>query len=694
MITGFRVARGGAQERYGVLPDLTILGKIVGGGLPLAAFGGRAELMEQLAPVGVGLPGGHALREPARDRGRALGAAAAARPGGVRGARAPRRAARGGAHRGRGRKREGPAGRRDGDALPDRRRRSGTSTTRPRATPSATRRSSGTCSRAGSTSRRRSSRRCSSRSPTATPRSTGPSRPLPSSLATEPWATIAAEAARESPLWAAGAAPGRTSASSSPSSRRSREPRFALGLETIYEGYLLHFGRPRLFAPTDLDTAILLGDYLYAHGLVRVAGVRGGRGGRRPGRPDLALLAGRAPTGATGTARRGPRPPRCSAPASSRTRATRSGSTAIRPARARSRGRPPATRRSSARSLRIACACVRVCADGTCSLPTRRDEGIDVIRAMLIVGLVVRRRDRARRARPLGRAHAARTSRRPAAARRRAARARSRARSSPSPTRSTRAAARGAPRSRFTSPSAAPARTAAYGTRMRGGGLPAARAIRGERLLERQVLAAEQVALAAAAALEREQVAARDVAHVDEVHARGVDVAAVAAARDARAPSPGRRRRAVALADRRRRVDDDRVEPGGAARAAPTRASSACTGSASSQSGGVVGLGRDPARDRAARRAARGVDEPAHARAEAGVDHVARPVDVDRLELGLGRVEAVERGDVEDRVAARDLAPQPVQVEQVDPLVRTSCPRARSARTTWPPMNPRPPPVT
>jgi glutamate-1-semialdehyde 2,1-aminomutase len=52
VITGFRVARGGAQELYGVLPDLTILGKIVGGGLPLAAFGGRAELMERLAPVG------------------------------------------------------------------------------------------------------------------------------------------------------------------------------------------------------------------------------------------------------------------------------------------------------------------------------------------------------------------------------------------------------------------------------------------------------------------------------------------------------------------------------------------------------------------------------------------------------------------------------------------------------------------
>jgi hypothetical protein len=48
------------------------------------------------------------------------------------------------------------------------------------------------------------------------------------------------------------------------------ERRFALGIETIYEGYLLHYGRPRIFAPADGDTALLLGDYLYAHGLVRV----------------------------------------------------------------------------------------------------------------------------------------------------------------------------------------------------------------------------------------------------------------------------------------------------------------------------------------------------------------------------------------------------------------------------------------
>ncbi len=52
VITGFRVARGGAQQRFGVSPDLTILGKIVGGGLPLAAFGGRADVMARLAPSG------------------------------------------------------------------------------------------------------------------------------------------------------------------------------------------------------------------------------------------------------------------------------------------------------------------------------------------------------------------------------------------------------------------------------------------------------------------------------------------------------------------------------------------------------------------------------------------------------------------------------------------------------------------
>jgi glutamate-1-semialdehyde 2,1-aminomutase len=58
VITGFRVARGGAQERYRVTPDLTVLGKIVGGGLPLAAFGGRADVMDEVAPEGPVLQAG------------------------------------------------------------------------------------------------------------------------------------------------------------------------------------------------------------------------------------------------------------------------------------------------------------------------------------------------------------------------------------------------------------------------------------------------------------------------------------------------------------------------------------------------------------------------------------------------------------------------------------------------------------
>jgi glutamate-1-semialdehyde 2,1-aminomutase len=52
VMTGFRVARGGAQERFGITPDLTTLGKVIGGGLPMAAYGGREDLMRQIAPDG------------------------------------------------------------------------------------------------------------------------------------------------------------------------------------------------------------------------------------------------------------------------------------------------------------------------------------------------------------------------------------------------------------------------------------------------------------------------------------------------------------------------------------------------------------------------------------------------------------------------------------------------------------------
>jgi hypothetical protein len=57
----------------------------------------------------------------------------------------------------------------------------------------------------------------------------------------------------------------------------------ALGLETVYEAYLVHYGSPRLFAPADADEAVLLGDYLYAHGLVRIA--------ESGGVPAVAVLA-------------------------------------------------------------------------------------------------------------------------------------------------------------------------------------------------------------------------------------------------------------------------------------------------------------------------------------------------------------------------------------------------------------------
>jgi hypothetical protein len=84
------------------------------------------------------------------------------------------------------------------------------------------------------------------------------------------WDAITAGAAAESSLWGDALRP---------FDEQVREPVFsplapaghALGLETIYEGYLAHYGRPRLFAPADDDASLLLGDYLYAHGLVYIA---------------------------------------------------------------------------------------------------------------------------------------------------------------------------------------------------------------------------------------------------------------------------------------------------------------------------------------------------------------------------------------------------------------------------------------
>ena len=83
------------------------------------------------------------------------------------------------------------------------------------------------------------------------------------------WDRIAEEAGRESELWTAALRP-RDQQQREPVFSELGEERYALGIETIYEGYLLHYGTSRLFAPEDGDAALLLGDYLYAHGLVRI----------------------------------------------------------------------------------------------------------------------------------------------------------------------------------------------------------------------------------------------------------------------------------------------------------------------------------------------------------------------------------------------------------------------------------------
>lgn len=88
--------------------------------------------------------------------------------------------------------------------------------------------------------------------------------------------TIVDEATRESDVWGAAVLPHderQLVAVFSPLA----PPELALGLETVYEAYLMHYGSPRLFDPADADDAVLLGDYLYAHGLVRIAEAGGVR---------------------------------------------------------------------------------------------------------------------------------------------------------------------------------------------------------------------------------------------------------------------------------------------------------------------------------------------------------------------------------------------------------------------------------
>jgi hypothetical protein len=91
-----------------------------------------------------------------------------------------------------------------------------------------------------------------------------------SSTQTDLWQEIALEAERDGSLWRDALRP-RGARDRVAVFSPLTDTRFALAVETIYEGYLVHYGRPRLFAPGDRDTILLLGDYLYAQGLVRLS---------------------------------------------------------------------------------------------------------------------------------------------------------------------------------------------------------------------------------------------------------------------------------------------------------------------------------------------------------------------------------------------------------------------------------------
>jgi hypothetical protein len=93
---------------------------------------------------------------------------------------------------------------------------------------------------------------------------------LATSSPAELWDELAAAAGGESRVWADALLPERERDESAVFSPLG-EGGSALGIETIYEGYLVHYGRPRLFRPADRETALLLGDYLYARGLASIA---------------------------------------------------------------------------------------------------------------------------------------------------------------------------------------------------------------------------------------------------------------------------------------------------------------------------------------------------------------------------------------------------------------------------------------
>jgi hypothetical protein len=204
-----------------------------------------------------------------------------------------------------------------------------------------------------------------------------------SSAVSEVWDAIARDAVAESPLWGDALKP--------QAGRRDElvfsplaEERFALGLETIYEGYLVHYGESRLFDPTDDDSALLLGDYLYAHGLVRVAGLH-----EVDAVADLSELISLCSQLRAEEVRSGPRRPPCSVPAGSSTsRARRSACAATRQDSTAPRAPPAATAPSSVHWLLTPAACVRLSPMLNVLAETAAEEGKKVILSMLVVGLI------------------------------------------------------------------------------------------------------------------------------------------------------------------------------------------------------------------------------------------------------------------------------------------------------------------
>ena len=265
VITGFRVARGGAQELYGVDPDLTVLGKVLGGGLPGGRLRRPARDDGADRPGRRRLPGGHALRQPARGRRRPGDPAPPRR----RRLRAARRADRPPRRRPRATlaaDRPLQVAAAPGLRHPLLQRRAGRPTSPPPrpATSRPTPASAARCSSAASTRRPRSSRPGSSPSPTTRRRSTAPSRPPPSRstrcLAMSPADSLQLLAAQlreeDTPISPHVVDPRRARSDAGRGRPRRRAPgEYALVVEAVREGYLLHYGEPRLLAGHDADLA-------------------------------------------------------------------------------------------------------------------------------------------------------------------------------------------------------------------------------------------------------------------------------------------------------------------------------------------------------------------------------------------------------------------------------------------------------